>query len=260
MTSPDTPLNPADDLRLPGEMTLIEHLKELRNRVIVSALAVVIGVVVCFFFWETIFGWILAPAREHDPSFAVVSFSPLDRISVIFKIGMYGGLIIASPVVIYEILAFITPGLTAKEKKILFPGLIGVVTFLLLGMAFAYWVILPRSLSFLLGLGGEDIEDAQNIKLYTDFVIRIVFWVGICFELPVVLGILARLGMIRAGQLLSFWRYAIVIVFVVAAVVTPTPDPLTQGLVAGPLFILYFVGILFAWILQRPQPVPAPGG
>lgn len=259
MASQERSIPTPEDIRLPGDMTLIEHLKELRNRVIVSALAVVIGVAVCFFFWETIFGWMLAPAREEIPGFSVTSFSPLDRISVIFKIGMYGGLIIASPVVIYEILAFITPGLTAKEKKILFPGLIGIVIFLMLGMAFAYWVILPRSLGFLLELGGEDINDAQGIKQYTDFVTRIIFWVGICFELPVVLGIMARLGMVRAKQLLSFWRYAIVCVFVVAAVVTPTPDPLTQGLVAGPLFILYWVGVLFAWLLQRPRPVlPAP--
>lgn len=242
----------------PGEMTLIEHLKELRNRVIVSAGAVVIGVAVCFFFWEAIFGWMLAPAREEIPNFAVTSFSPLDRISVIFKIGMYGGLILASPIVIYEILAFITPGLTGREKKVLYPGLVGVVAFLLLGMSFAYWIILPRSLGFLLGLGGEDINDAQGIKQYVDFVTRIVFWVGICFELPMVIAIMARLGMVRAGQLWGMWRYAIVAVFLVAAVVTPTPDPLTQALVAGPMLVLYFVGILFALILQKPKPEPEP--
>lgn len=236
------------------EMTLLEHLKELRNRVIVSAIAVVIGVLVSFFFWETIFGWLLAPGREYDPTFKVSSFSPVDRIGAIFKIGLYGGLILASPVIVYEALAFIIPGLTPKERKMLAPAMFGIVVFMAAGMAFAYWVILPASLSFLLGVGSDKIENVIGIKEYMDFVTRIVFWVGLAFEMPMVIALMARFGMVRPKQLLSFWRYAIVIIFVIAAIITPTPDPFNQSLVAGPLFFLYFVGILFAWIVQRGRP------
>jgi len=234
-----------------GEMTLLEHLRELRNRVVVSAIAVVLGMVICLFFWETIVGWLLAPAREeYDPEFGLAVFGPTETIGVLFKVGMYGGLMLASPVVLYEMLAFIVPGLTPKERKLILPGLFGVIAFLLGGMAFAYWIILPASLGFLLDLGGDNFNPVIGAKQYIDFATRIIFWVGISFELPMVLALLARLGLVRARQLLGFWRYAIVIIFIVAAIVTPTPDPLTQSLVAGPLLALYVVGMGFAWAVQ----------
>jgi sec-independent protein translocase protein TatC len=238
-----------------AEMTLIEHLKELRNRVIVCAVAVVLGVLVCAVFWETIIGWLLAPAREQQgPDFGLKVFSPTETIGVLFKVAMYGGLIVASPVIIYEVLAFVVPGLTPRERKMVLPGIIGTIAFLLMGMAFAYWVILPASLGFLLDFGGDNFDPLIGAKQYMDFAIRIIFWVGVSFELPMVIALLAKLGIVRARQLLRFWRYAVIIVFVVAAVVTPTPDPMTQTFVAGPLFVLYFVGILFAWFLQPKKP------
>lgn len=239
------------------EMTLLDHLKELRNRVLVSAIAIVLGMLVCFIFWQDILGWLLAPAREQIEGFRVASFSPTDRIGIIVKIGLYGGMMLASPVLIYELLAFVVPGLTPRERRLLIPGIAGTVLFLLGGMAFAYWIILPASLGFLLELGSNEIENVTGIKQYVDFVVRIVFWVGVSFELPMVMLLAARLGLVRARQLLGFWRYAIIVVFVIAAVVTPTPDPITQTMVAGPLIILYFVGILFALLVQKPRD-PAP--
>lgn len=239
------------------EMTLLDHLKELRNRVLVSAIAIVLGMLVCFIFWQDILGWLLAPAREQIEGFRVASFSPTDRIGIIVKIGLYGGMMLASPVLIYELLAFVVPGLTPRERRLLIPGIAGTVLFLLGGMAFAYWVILPASLGFLLELGSNEIENVTGIKQYVDFVVRIVFWVGVSFELPMVMLLAARLGLVRARQLLGFWRYAIIVIFVIAAVVTPTPDPITQTMVAGPLLILYFVGILFALLVQKPRD-PAP--
>lgn len=245
-----------------GEMTLMEHLKELRNRVLVSAVAVVLGVVLCFIFWQNILEWLMAPAPQvvtetgEVEDFRIASFSPTDRISVIFKIGLYGGLIVASPVLIYELLAFIVPGLTPRERRLILPGLFGAIAFLVGGMAFAYYIILPASLDFLLELGDEQFVTLTGAKQYIDFVTRIIFWVGISFELPMVLAIAAKLGLVRAKQLLKFWRYAIVIVFVIAAIVTPTPDPLTQSLVAGPLLVLYFLGILFAFLVQPRKKEP----
>mgnify|MGYP000106112166 CR=1 FL=1 len=242
------------------EMTLLEHLKELRYRVMVSGLAVLIGVIICFYFWETILGWMVAPARDRIEDFRVSSFSPTDRIGIIVKIGLYGGVILASPVVVYQMLAFILPGLTPKERRILLPGIVGAAVFLLAGMAFAYWVILPASLGFLLELGSDEIENVIGIKQYVDFVTRIVFWVGISFELPMVLALASKLGLVRARQLLGFWRYAVIVVFIIAAVVTPTPDPITQTFVAGPLLGLYFVGILMAWAVQPKRKQPAGPG
>jgi sec-independent protein translocase protein TatC len=244
------PLHPDRPYHGGAEMTLLEHLKELRNRVIVCAAAVVLGTIVSFVFWHDILGWLLAPAREDHPDFRLIANSPTESIGIAIKIGLYGGLTIASPVVAYELLAFIVPGLTPKERRILLPGMLAVVGFLLLGMAFAYWIIMPRSLGFLLDFGGEEITPLITAEKYISFATRIIFWVGVAFELPVVLALAARLGLVRARQLLKFWRYAVIIIFIIAAVITPTPDPYNQSLVAGPLFFLYFVGILFAWILQ----------
>ena len=238
-----------------AEMTLLEHLRELRNRVLVSAVAVVLGMVICLYFWEAIVGWMLAPARAQEgEDFGLAVFGPTETIGVLFKVGLYGGLMLASPVVLYELLAFIVPGLTPKERKLLLPGLFGIIIFLVAGMAFAYWIILPASLGFLLDLGGDNFNPVIGAKQYIDFATRIVFWVGLSFELPMVLALIARLGVVRAKQLLGFWRYAIVIIFVIAAIVTPTPDPLTQSLVAGPLLGLYVVGIGFAWLVQPKRP------
>ncbi len=251
-----SPVAPVSSYQGGAEMTLLEHLKELRNRVIICALALVIGVTVSIVFWETILGWLLAPAREEIPGFRLRVTSPVETIGIIFKIGIYGGLAIASPVWVYELLAFITPGLTPRERRMIFPGLIGVVLFLLAGMAFAYWIILPRSLGFLLTLGSSNIDPLITAKPYMDFATRIVFGVGIAFEVPMVLTIAAHFGLVRARQLLHFWRYAIVVVFVIAAVVTPTPDPFNQSLVGGPLLLLYFLGILMAKIVEKPRPKP----
>lgn len=239
------------------EMTLLDHLKELRNRALVCAVAVVLGTLVSLVFWEVILGWLLAPAREEIPGFRLRYNSPTEVIGIIFKIGLYGGMMIASPVLVYELLAFIVPGLTPRERRMIFPGLIGVVIFLLGGMAFAYYIILPRSLGFLLNLGNEDLEPLITAGPYMSFATRIIFGVGIAFEVPMVLAMAARLGVVSARQLLRFWRYAIIVIFVISAIITPTPDPYNQTLVAGPLFILYFVGILMAWIVGRPRPRPA---
>ena len=234
----------------PGEMTLIEHLMELRNRIFIAMITLVVATLLCLFFWETLAGWLLAPAREKYPEFKAHVFSPTETIGLLFKIALYAGFILSPPLEIYHLVMFLDPGLIPGEKRVLLPGLAGVILFRRAGMSFPYWIILPASLGFLLDFGSDQFEPVIGTKQYMDFATRIIFWVGVSFELPMVIALLARLGMVRARQLLAFWRYAIVLVFVVAAVVTPTPDPLTQSLVAGPLLLLYVVGILFAWVLQ----------
>lgn len=254
--------DPASEPARPGyaggpEMTLMEHLRELRNRVIISSIALIIGVLICFFFWELVLHWLQEPARAHNEDFRLASFSPTDRLVILFKIGLYGGVLLASPVLVYQALAFVVPGMTPQERRMIFPALIGVVIFLVMGMAFAYFVILPFSLEFLLNFGSNEIDNVIGLKQYIDFVTRVIFFVGLAFELPMVIALLAKLKLVNWRQLLGFWRYAIVLVFVVGAVATPTPDPLTQALVAGPLFVLYFLGILFAYFVG---PTPPPRG
>lgn len=236
-----------------GEMTLIEHLKELRNRAIVAMGSLVLGVILSFVFWKRIIDILIRPAVQHDPTFTLKVFSPTESFFLAMKVSLYSGAIVASPIIIYEILMFVLPGLTSKERKLILPAMFGVVFFLVMGVAFSYYVILPSSLSFLLDFGGDDFEELIQAKEYINFTTRIIFWVGICFEMPMVIALLARLNIVRARKVLGFWRYMIVVIFIIAAVVTPTPDPITQTFVAGPLVLLYLVGILLAWIVQPKQ-------
>ena len=190
---------------------------------------------------------------KSEENFRLASFSPTDRISAIFKIAIYGGLLLALPIIIYEVLAFIVPGLTRGERRVLLLGTFGCMFFMLAGMAFAYYVVLPRALDFLLGVASENVVSVTGIHEYISFVTRIILWIGIAYQLPMVLAVAARVGMVTAGQLLRFWRYAIVLVFILTAIATPTPDPLTQSVVAIPLLGLYFLGVLFAKILYTPR-------
>lgn len=239
-------------------MTLLEHLLELRNRVLVSAIALVAGSLVCFLFWQKILGWLLAPGREAIPGMKVASFAPADRIGTIFEIGMYGGFALASPVILYELLAFVVPGLKSSERRLLFPAVLGTLAFMLMGMAFGYFIVLPLSLGFLLNFGKDEIQNVIGVKEYTSFVVRSVFFSGLAFELPMVMGLLGWLGLFRARQMLSFWRYAIVLIFIMACFVVPTPDPVDQTIVSIPLLGLYFLGIGFAWFLHPSRKRRAP--
>ena len=338
-----------------SDLTIMEHLIELRNRFMVGAIALVLGVIVVLYFtWEphsslpNTFDILLDPARDRidvnlglvqevtafevhrvnpDPSkipadtifrgdceykclglaegeiedilhevlrrasrglstpevayadieeiitvqdavdylggkseenFRLASFSPTDRISAIFKISIYGGLLLSLPIIVYQALAFIVPGLTASERRVLLLGVFGCAFFMLAGMAFAYFIVLPRALSFLLDVAAENVENVTGVHEYISFVTRIILWVGIAYQLPMVLAIAARVGLVTAGQLLRFWRYAIVLVFILAAIATPTPDPLTQSVVAVPLLGLYFLGVLFAKILYKPRDPDEP--
>jgi len=238
-------------------MTLLEHLRELRNRVMWCAGTVFVMIVLSFIFRGIIFDFLLDPGRSaiaNGEEFRLVSFSPTDRIVVIFKLCLYTGLILSSPMIIYQTLAFVLPGLTPREKRLLLPSMAGVGFFLLAGMAFAYFIILPASLDFLLNFESDNFDNEIGAANYIDFVTRIIFFVGLAFEIPMVLALLAKLGVIRARQLVRFWRYAIVIIAIIAAVATPTPDMLTMSLVIAPLLVLYVVGIVLAWMLQPRQP------
>lgn len=240
-----------------AEMSLIDHLKELRDRTMWVGGALVIGVMVCFWQWENMLDFLVQPGEDAKPGLTLVVFGPTETFFLSMKIALYGGIILSSPMVIYQILMFVLPGLTAKEKKIILPGLLGTIFFLILGMSFAYYVILPASLDFLLNFGDEEVQVIPQAKLYLDFTLRIIFWIGIAFQLPMVIALLAKLGIVSAKRVLGFWRYAVVLIFILAAVITPTPDPITQTFVAGPLVVLYVVGILLAWIVQPKKPKDA---
>jgi sec-independent protein translocase protein TatC len=235
-----------------GEMTLLEHLLELRSRVMWCAIAVAIGMMLFFIppIGFRLMDFLLEPGREALPGFRPQFIEPMENIVTYFRVALLGGVAIGMPMVVYQVMAFVTPALTPVEKRWMFPIVIGASLGFVGGMAFAYWIILPVTLKFLFTFG--DYAD-PNIRIgyYINFVTRMLLIMGLVFETPLLVMGLAKLGIVDARRLLRYWRFAIVGAFVVSAVVTPTIDPVTQSLVAGPIIVLYFVGIVLAWLVRR---------
>lgn len=244
---------PVPEVQEGGDMTLIEHLLELRSRVMWMAIATVIGMA---FFFIPAFGfraieYLLSPARASVPDFRPQFIEPMENIGVYFRVALLGGLTFAMPMIVYQIMRFVTPALTAQEKKWIFPIVVGAFLAFLGGLAFGFWVVLPFTLSFLLTFGDSFAQPDWRIGNYIDFVTRILLVMGLVFETPLIVMGLAKFGVLSARQMLRYWRYAVVAAFIIAAIVTPTIDPVTQSLVGGPIIVPYFVGIGLAWFVRR---------
>jgi sec-independent protein translocase protein TatC len=267
-TTPTTPPSPSTAPEPPADafdggrpMTILEHLQELRTRLIWCCAGLVIGVSVGLVFTNPFLDVLVAPVKHIPPRadgsrVELIFTDPLESFTVYFKVGLLGGLILAMPVFVYEALMFVLPGLTPQEQRWVLPIVGGVFACFIIGVLFAYYVTLPPAATFLLTFNDTRVKAFINIGKYINFATRLLFWVGVTFETPLVILALARFGVITGRQLLGWWRYVIVLMFVVAAVVTPTPDPLTQTLVAVPLLLLYFIGVGLAFLFGRDQRRP----
>jgi sec-independent protein translocase protein TatC len=232
-----------------GQMTLIEHLNELRVRLIWIIAALLIGTVISFFFRDALLTFLQSPLGAAP----LISTGPTDTIINVFKISFMVGASIAMPVIVYQLVAFAAPGLYPHEKRALFLTLPVIMLLFLSGMAFAFYIMLPVAIEFLQNFAGTHVEQLWTLDRYVGFVTQIVFWIGVSFETPVVLGFLSRTGLVSGPQLLRFWRYAIVLIAVIAAVITPTIDPVNMAIVMAPLILLYFISVALGYMLYRPR-------
>jgi sec-independent protein translocase protein TatC len=248
----NSPERPAGE-RSERYLTLVEHLQELRYRLTVSSIAVVLGLAISAYFGDELIEFLKKPGdARSDTDLRLQFIEPFELFGTYFRVALLGGIALAMPVIVYQILAFAAPGLRANERRWVYGTVIGATGLFLLGIAFAYYVALPPALDFLLNPPfGEGLAE-PNIRIgsYIDFVTRLLFWSGVSFETPLVVMFLARFRIVSAGQLLKWWRYALVAAFVISAVVTPTWDPVTQTVVAGPIIVLYFLGIVLAYVVQ----------
>jgi sec-independent protein translocase protein TatC len=232
-------------------LTLIEHLEELRNRVVICAIALLIGVGLSL--WPLTgyaIDFMVEPAKEEVENFKLHQFQLLEYWSTYFRVSLLLGLAIAMPVIVYEALAFVGPGLTRAEKRWLYPIVAGASLMFIAGMAFAYYIELPPALNFLLDTNNEDVEPTIGVRTYIDTVTRLLFLTGVVFQLPFIIMGLAKIGVVTARKLLGWWRYAFVAAAVASAVVTPSIDPITQAVVAVPILLLYFVGAGLAKLVE----------
>jgi sec-independent protein translocase protein TatC len=235
-----------------GTMTLLEHLSELRRRLFISCIALAAGVGVALVFASQAIEWLKEPAESKVENFELIFTQPLEYWQTYFQVSLLMGLALAMPVVVWQVLAFVGPALTRDEKRWAYPIVVGASLMFVAGCAFAYYVEMPPALDFLLDNTG-DIRPLIGVKSYVSFATRLMLVTGLVFETPLLIMGLAKVGVVSSQKLRSYWRFAIVGAFVISAVVTPSIDPVTQTLVAGPMIVLYFVGIGLARLVE-PKP------
>ena len=238
-------------------LTLREHLDELRKRLMYTVIFVAFAVVIAFLFRETIFEFLLEPGyggTGEKPQ----AIEVLETVSTVFKVVLMAGFIGALPFVLYEIIMFVSPGLTGRERFYLLMSLPGVLVAFAAGSAFGYYVLFPPAFEFLTGFGDEIATSDIRISSYINVMLSLIFWMGVVFQIPLVLFGLGRLGVVTPAILGRFRRFAIVLAFIAAAIITPTFDPVNQILVAVPIIILYEFGIVLARLGQRLKNGPKP--
>lgn len=233
---------PSSELR----MGFFEHLDELRQRLLRAFFAFIIGTVIGMFFAEAVLRYLVSPYAER-----LVVLGPTGSVVTYFRVALMLGGIIGFPIILYQILLFILPGLKPNEKRILVYSLPPVMILFLIGVAFAWFILVPPAIGFLAGFQTEIFRPEWTADQYIGFITALLFWMGVAFELPLVMFVLALLGLVGAGMLIRQWRIAVVIAAVAAAVITPTVDPINMMLVMGPLLMLYGVSIVLVIIGRR---------
>ncbi len=223
-----------------------EHIVELRQRLIIAAGGLILAVVICFFFSEPIMQLLCLPIGGISE---LKSIEITENVAAVFDVVLLAGFILAFALIAYEVLAFILPALKPNEKRLLFRFLPPVILFFLAGVCFAFFVVLPAAVPFLTSFMG--IKTEIRPSNYISFSTSLIFWIGIVFEMPIVIYILSRLGIVTPAFLLRNWRQAVVICAVLAMVITPTVDPVNMMLLMVPLVALYFLSILFAKIGKK---------
>lgn len=246
MTTPNPPTTSDEqsDLHLNEipddvEMSLVEHLEELRWRIFAALIAIGLAVAICFVEVRPLVEFLEGPANGVK----FLQLAPGEFFWVSFKVAGYSGLIVASPFVLYQVIQFVLPGLTRRERRLLGPAVLSSGVLFFVGLAFSYWVLIPAALRFFINYGADVVEQAWSIEKYFEFILLLMFCTGIVFQVPVLQGILGALNIVSSRQMLKSWRYVILIAVILGAILTPSTDPVTQSLLAGAVLGLYFGGI-----------------
>ncbi|HEY0307723.1 MAG TPA: twin-arginine translocase subunit TatC [Acidobacteriaceae bacterium] len=237
----------ADRAELPG-MSLMQHLEELRKMLIHSALALVVGMGVAYAFHVKLYHFVQAPLDKLH--LALNYTHPTDPLNLYIKTALFGGIILASPYILYQIWLFISPGLYTNEKRYVVPFMGATIGLFLLGAAFGYYYVFPGTLHILIGDFGKAFNPVITIEEYTNFFLSVIVGLGVTFELPILIFFLAIFGIVDAGFLWRNVRYAILIIFIVAAIICPAPDPISMCIFASPMLVLFFISIGVAYIFH----------
>lgn len=254
MTDKAAELAPETDTEEPRElerMSLLSHLEELRRRILTSIVAVFVAFLSCWYFAPAIFRWLEQPIKQVLPPGEKLAFTELQGPFMLYiKVALLAGIFVASPVLLLQVWLFIRPGLYKKERRLAVPFIVFTTFFFVAGGYFGYLVAFPMVVKFLLSVG-EDFKQVVTIQTYFAMMSKILLGLGIVFEMPMLIFFLARFGIVTARQLLHWFRWAVLAIFFIAALITPTPDIATQSVFAIPMILLYLLGVVVAAVFGR---------
>jgi sec-independent protein translocase protein TatC len=246
------PTPPDEEEANGARMSFLEHLEELRHRLIVAAAAIFVGFLVAFAFIGRIFAFIMRPLQEVLPAGGKLIYTePAEAFLLYMKVAALVGLLLAMPVVLWQLWRFIAPGLYANEKRFAIPFVLFSTFFFLAGALFSHYVVFPWAWRFFAGFSTDYMQFTPKIGPVFSLYVRMMLAMGVVFEMPTLVLFLARVGVVTPRFLIRHTKYAVLAIFVIAAVMTPGPDVVSQMLMAAPMFGLYLFSILVAWIFQK---------
>lgn len=255
--SPGEPNEPENEVRT----SFLEHLAELRVRLVRALLGIAVGMAAVGVFSETIYRWLMTPViRSLPENQRVLNYtSYLEPFMVYLKVALYGGIFLSAPWVLWQLWLFVAPGLYKREKKVVIPFLVSGTTLFYAGAAFCYFLVMPFAFPALAAIAGDDMRPLLTMREQLTLVLAMMLGFGVVFEVPVIIGFLSLVGLVSADFLARYRRHAILVNVALAAIITPTADPFNLALMALPLIIFYEIGILLARVLGKRRMAPVTG-
>ncbi len=239
-----------DDTPVAGKMSFLEHLDELRKRIVRSCLAIAFGVLVTFYWIQPIFNFILAPTRKAlPPGVKLIYTEPGEAFSLYITVALIAGVVVAAPFIMYQVWMFIAPGLYSNEKRLAIPFVVFTTAGFVLGAAFNHYIAFPFMMAFFASFNTVDLAFMPKLEEVFGLYSKMLIGMGIVFQMPTVVYFLAKMKLITARFLVAHFKYAFLIIFIVAAVITPTGDMMTQTIFAAPMVGLYLLSIVIAWVV-----------
>ena len=246
----ELPPDEEDDLLGVGKMSFLEHLDELRKRIVRSCLAVAVGILVTFAYINPIFNFILAPTRKAlPPGVKLIYTQPGEAFSLYITVALIAGVIVAAPFIMYQVWMFIAPGLYSNEKRMAIPFVLFTTIGFVAGALFNHYISFPFMMAFFASFNTPDLAFMPKLEDVFGLYTKMLIGMGLVFQMPTIVYFLARIKLITARFLAKNFKYAFLIIFIVAAVITPTGDMMTQAIFAAPMVGLYLLSIAIAWIV-----------
>lgn len=250
---PDSGDHDPEEDELGGRMSFLEHLDELRKRLTHSVVALLVGFLIAFSFVDRIWNFVMQPLTKTIPNGKFVYTEPAEAFFLYMWVAAIVGLMIASPYVMYQVWLFIAPGLYSNEKKLAIPFVFFSTSLFLLGAAFSHFAVFPWAFQFFSSFSSSNLEFMPRIEPVFSMYTKMLLAMGLVFQMPILVLVLARFGLVTAGFLWRNIKYAVLIIFIAAAILTPSADPVGQTLMAAPMVVLYLVSIGVAWLFGKRQ-------